>query len=99
MNLILNISFIFSYTKYNRTQNLGDMNFRGVVTGLTSDDINFKEFPSKNGRTFPTFWQIACPNNIFIGFYAEHRKSQQNFELMISLPYKCVTTVMAIGHG
>ena len=50
MNLILNISFIFSYTKYNRTQNLGDMNFRGVVTGLTSDDINFKEFPSKNGR-------------------------------------------------
>ena len=85
--------------KYNRTQNLGDMNFRGVVTGLTSDDINFKEFPSKNGRTFPTFWQIACPNNIFIGFYAGHRKSQQNFELMISLPYKCVTTVMAIGHG
>ena len=27
---------------------------------LTSDDINFKEFPSKNGRAFPTFWQMTC---------------------------------------
>ena len=37
-------------------------------------------FPSKNGRAFPMFWQMTCPNHIFIGFYAEDLKSQQNFE-------------------
>ena len=63
------------------------------------DDMNFKEFPSRNSRALPMFWQIVCPNKIFIGFYAEDRKSQQNIESMISLPFQCVTMVMAIGHG
>ena len=63
--------------------------------GLMSDDIKFKEFLTNNGRAFSTFWQIACPNHIFIEFYAELLKSQQNFESIVSLSYKCVTTVMA----
>ena len=66
---------------------------------LASDDINFKEFPSKNGMAFPTFWQMTCPNHIFIGFYAEDLKSQQNFESITSLPYKCVTTIIGLGNG
>ena len=53
----------------------------------------------KNGRAFPTFWQMTCPNHIFIGFYAEDLKSQQNFESITSLHYKCVTTIMGLGNG
>ena len=31
---------------------------------LLENFIYFKEFPSKNGRAFSTFWQMTCPNHI-----------------------------------
>ena len=41
---------------------------------------------------------MTCPNHISIGFYAEDLKSQQNFESITSLPYKCVTTIQGLGQ-
>ena len=98
MNVILLENFIYFliYEIESYPKSSGHELWRHV---LTSDDINFKEFPSKNGRAFPTFWQMTCPNHIFIGFYAEDQKSQQNFESITSLHYKCVTAIMGLGNG